>query len=124
MKNNNGKVITVSTKAWNWLDKQKRLLKNEHEDNILRLIKDSKEYRGVHPDASYPEVKKWETRTVKVSDDLYMALNVMRGQGIIRTGEAEYSYPRIMNDLINDSEKLNEMEQTAMQEVDKIAETA
>lgn len=113
-----GQVIPVSTSVWNYLDKQKRFLKNEHEDNINKLIRDSKEYRIAVPDAPYPNPKKWDTKTVRISDELYSTLNILRGKGIIRTGESEYSYARILNDLLSDSESLAEIEKKAMSELE------
>ena len=117
---NENPTIHIPTRVKNYLDKQKQLLGNEHKDNIAKLLKDSKEFRDIRPDASYTETKKWELKAVWIDQDLRQELNKLRAAGMMRTGAGEYSYARIINDIYEDSIRLNEMEQTAM--VDKNVE--
>lgn len=114
-----GRTILVSVKTWNYLAKQKRLLKNEHQDNIYKLLRDSKEYRRAFPHAPWLETMSGGTKAVRVSINLYRVLNDLRYRGALRTDESEYSFARVLNDLLSDSEKLNDLEQKAMSEITK-----
>lgn len=117
----NSNVIIVSKRVHNHLTRQHELTGNEHTLSILKLIKDSKEYRGIKPDAPYPEALKWQTKDlprVKVSNEVYDLLIDLRVEGMKRVRAAEYSNTRVLNDLLHDSEELNKMQQAAYKEIE------
>lgn len=117
----NSNVIIVSKRVHNYLTRQHELTGNEHARSILKLIKDSKEFREINPDAPYPEPLKWNTKglpRVKITDELYGELLVLRVEGMKRVRAAEYSNTRVLNDLLHDSEELNKMQQEAYKEIE------
>lgn len=117
----NGKVIIVSKKVHNYLTRQQELTGLEHGQTILRMIKDSKYFRQIDPDAPHPEALKWNTKDlprVKVSNEIYDLLIDLRVEGMKRIRGAEYSNTRILNDLLHDSEELNKMQQEAYKEIE------
>ena len=118
-----GHIITVSTPVWNYLQDKKKILKNEHEDNINKLLKDREEYLIAVPvwKITYAaHLSGQETKTIRISDELYHTLNALRGEGIIRTREAEYSYARVLNDLLHQSVSLRQIIQKGMAEKEKL----
>lgn len=115
------KNIIVSKKVHNYLLRAHELTGNKHELAILKLIKDSKEYRKIKPDATYPEPLKWKTQDlprVEISDGTLAELIKLHADGCVRINSFEYSAVRIMNDLLHDSEELNKMQQEAYKEID------